>query len=253
MGSSRRIRIATDESRGPRVPRDEAEEDPVRAESDHRDGVARSDPPAPHRLDGTRDGLGECTVLEGRRARKEQHVGRHGGCLDAYVLGEPARVESVPLPLGALDALARAAGPARPAGRVVMDDDSVARPESRTLPRFRNDAGGLVPEDGRGLRRDVPARRVAPADPDGLHRDEDLARSDRGNLARHDGDVVRSTHESGPHRPHGTSATLSAVPSRARAKAASHSASGRRADTIWADGMVPLARSSRASSASRGV
>ena len=57
----------------------------------------------------------------------------------------------------------------------MMDDHPVAdRERAHAGPDLGDDPRGLVAEDDGRLRRDVPGRRVAAADPDRLHRDDDL-------------------------------------------------------------------------------
>ncbi len=133
----------------------------------------------------------------------------------------------------------------------MMDDDPIADGErSHAGPDFGDDPRGFVAEDDGCLRRDVPGRRVAAADTDRLHRDDDLTGAGERRSHVHQRHVVERTHEDGFH---GTRATFMALPLPARSNASRHAARGRRAETISAAGTAPRERSARASSTSRGV
>ncbi len=132
--------------------RDEPEQDAVRPEPDHRDGIPCRDPRPADGLHGARERLDERAVLEREGVRKPQSVRGDRGRLDANVLGEPAGMEARLLPLGAHDVLPGAAEAAGAAGRVVVHDDAVAGPERLDeSPGLGDDSRRLVTENDRRL------------------------------------------------------------------------------------------------------
>ena len=223
------VGVAPEEEARPGEPREPAEEEAVRAEADHEHRVARADEGPVHRLQGARDGLDERAAREGDVRREEEGVARDGRGRDPHVLGEASRVEAGRLPLRAHHRLPRGAEATGAARGVVVDEDAVSRLQVRHAgARLDDDAGGLVPEDGRGLRRDVPGVDVAPAETDGLHGDEDLAGAGPGRLHLDDLDPPRGAGERRFHRgrDHGRNATFMSSPPAMRAKTAAYPSSG---------------------------
>ena len=91
----------------------------------------------------------------------------------------------------------------------MMDDDPIADGErGHAGPGLGDDSRRFVAEDDRRLRRDVPGRRIAAADTDRLHRDDDLAGAGDRRLHVHQRHVVERAHEDGLH---GTRATFIAA------------------------------------------